>query len=72
MYCVLSMHISEPQAVKISRALHYSVPHNHTVVLAHKTAAVIIIKPISLISRDKQIELQTSKQFIFLCSALFV
>lgn len=35
--------VKEPQLVKISRALHYDNPHNHIVVLARKTPAIIVI-----------------------------
>lgn len=31
----MSAHVKEPQLVKISEALHYGIPHNHIMILAH-------------------------------------
>lgn len=40
MYCVMSVDIKEPHVVETSGALHYSVSHNHSVVLGHKTREI--------------------------------
>lgn len=34
---VVLMHVKAHEMVKISQALHYSLPHNHTVVSTPKT-----------------------------------
>lgn len=42
-YCVLSVHIKEPQVVRVSGALPCVMPHNGTIVLACKIEAIMLL-----------------------------
>lgn len=42
MYCMMSVHVKEPNIVEIPGELHYRVPHCHTTTLVCKTQEIII------------------------------